>query len=253
MRTPTILAVALALGALADSPAFAQKKVPNGAKVLLLTGGERQHHGYREQALYLAGTLEDTGHYQVTICEDAAILETPALKKYDVLIVNADRRTGDFKFTVDQEKALLAYVKDGHGFVSLHGADNAPPDWQPEWKEMLGGIYTHVGLPDGRAVKGKYTIKVVDKSNPVVAGIDDFEIQDELYMNMRMMPDVKTLATIDRNGSTFAVAWTNTYGKGKVFHTSLGHRDFGPDKYDPQSHPSLKKLIIQGVDYAASK
>ena len=47
---------------------FAQKKAPGGAKVLLLSGGQRQHHGYREQALYLSGALENTGRYEVTCC-----------------------------------------------------------------------------------------------------------------------------------------------------------------------------------------
>ncbi len=253
MRTLRVLGAAFALGALIAPSAFAQKKAPQGAKVLMLTGGERQHHGYREQALYLSGILEDTGHFQVTICEDAAILETPAMARYDVLIVNADRRTGDFKFTVDQEKALLAYVKGGHGYASIHGADNAPPDWQPEWKEMLGGIYTHVGLPDGRAIKGHYRVKIADKSSPVTSGLDDFDLDDELYTNMRMMPDVQPLATIDQGGKIWPVAWTYRYGKGKIFHTSLGHRDFGPGKFDPQSDPNLRRLILQGIEFAAGR
>jgi len=253
VRTVRTLGAALALLALATAPALAQKKVPDGAKVLLLTGGERQHHGYREQALYLAGALEDTGHYQVTLCEDAAILETAAMKKYDLLIVNADRRTGDFKLTLDQQKALLDYVRDGHGYVSIHGADNAPPDWLPEWKQMLGGIYSHVGQPDGKAIKGKFTVKIADKSCPVAAGLDDFELADELYANMQMLPDVKPIATIDHLGKTWPVAWTWAFGKGKVFHTSLGHRDFGPGKPDPLADPNLKKLLIQGIDHAAGK
>ena len=67
MRTLPVLGAALALAMLCPSPASAQKKVPDGAKVLILSGGQRDHHGYREQALYLASALEDTGHYQVTI------------------------------------------------------------------------------------------------------------------------------------------------------------------------------------------
>ena len=66
------------IGCLGHRRPTAQKKAPSGAKVLLLTGGQRQHHGYRDQALYLAEALEDTGRYEVTIGEDAAILETPA-------------------------------------------------------------------------------------------------------------------------------------------------------------------------------
>ncbi len=253
MRTLRALGAASALVFLATSPVMAQKKAPQGAKVLILSGGQREHHGYREQALYLAGALEDTRRYQATITEDAAILETPALKKYDVVIVTADRRDPESIFTPSQQEALLGYVKDGHGYVSIHGADNAPPEWVPEWKQMLGGIYSHVGQPDGKAIMGKYTIKIVDRSSSVTAGIEDFEINDELYSNMQMLPDVKPLATIDHKGTTWPVAWTWTFGQGKVFHTSLGHKGYRPGQYDPLTNPNLIKMIIQGVDHAAGK
>ncbi len=253
MRTFPALGAALTLTFLAGPPAEAQKKVPDGAKVLILSGGQRNHHGYREQALYLAGALEDTGHYQATIVEDAAILETPAMGKYDVLIVTADRREPEHKFTQAQQRALLDYVKAGHGYVSIHGADNAPADWVPEWKQMLGGIYSHVGLPDGKAIMGHYKIKIADKANPVASGLDDFEIDDELYSNMQMLPDVKPLATLDYKGVTWPVAWTWKYGQGNVFHTSLGHKRYEKGSYDPLTNYSLLKLIIQGVDYAAGR
>lgn len=253
MRTPRALGAALALVIACVAPSEAQKKAPQGARVLILSGGEREHHGYREQALYLAGLLEDTRRYQATIVEDAAILETPALRKYDVLIVNADRRDPEHRLTLEQQKALLDYVKEGHGYVSIHGADNAPPDWIPEMKQMLGGIYSHVGLPDGKAITGTYTIKIADRASPVTAGLDDFELKDELYSNMQMLPDVKPLATIDYKGTTWPVAWTREYGRGRVFHTSLGHKRFEPGQTDPLANPNLQKLLLQGVDFAAGR
>ena len=89
------------------APGLRPEGRPDGAKVLLLSGGKRQHHGYRDQALYLSGTLENTGRFQVTICEDAAILETPAMSKYDLLIVNADRRDDEFKFSTEPARGNL--------------------------------------------------------------------------------------------------------------------------------------------------
>jgi type 1 glutamine amidotransferase len=41
------------------------------------------------------------------------------------------------------------------------------------------------------------------------------------------------------------------YGQGRVFHTPLGHRDFGPGKDDPIHNPSLRKMVIQGIDWVA--
>lgn len=233
-------------------PAVAQKMSPEGAKVLLLSGGKRQHHGYRDQTLYLSATLENTGCYQVTICEDAAILETAAMEKYDLLIVNADRRDDEFKFSRTQQEAIFDYVRRGHGYVSLHAADNAAKDWLPEWKEMLGGVFSHFGLPDGKTRKGSFTVKISDTSSQITRGLNDFKLADELYYHIQMMPEVRPLATIEYQEVAWPVAWTRIYGKGRVFHTVLGHRDFGPEKDDPLRNPNLGRLVVQGIDWVAA-
>jgi type 1 glutamine amidotransferase len=233
-------------------PALAQKKAPGGSKIFLLSGGQRQHHGYREQAFYLAEALENTGRFEVTICEDAAVLESPAIRKYDLLIVAADRRDPEFKFTKNQQEAIFEYVRSGHGYVSIHGADNAAADWLPEWRDMLGGVFSHVGKPDGKVRKGSYTVKIVDTSSPITQGLEDFPLKDELYYQVQMQPDVHPLATIEYNGVAWPVVWTRTFGKGRVFHTVLGHRDFGPGKDDPLRDPNLSRLIVQAVDWVAA-
>lgn len=244
----------LLLGGVSTIPARAQLSNPNGLPVLILSGGQRQHHGYREQSLYLAKTLENTGRYRTSIVEDASILESPALDNYAIIIATADRRDPEHKMTEAQQKALFAYVRAGHGYVSIHGADNAPPDWLPEWKDMLGGIYSHTGRPNGRAIMGTYTIKIADTAHPITHGLADFEIKDELYSNMQMKDDVKPLATIDYKGTTWPVAWTYGYGKGYVFHTSLGHHSFRkPESDDPLRNPNLTKLVVQGVDWVADE
>ncbi len=117
---------------------------------------------------------------------------------------------------------------------------------------MLGGIYSHVGKPDGKARKGEFTVKIADTSSPVTQGLKDFTLKDELYTNMQMLPGIQPLATIEYQGVVWPVAWTNVFGKGRVFHTSLGHRDFGPDKDDPLKNPNLNKLIVQGIDWVAA-
>jgi type 1 glutamine amidotransferase len=245
--------VALALIAVAPGVGLAQKKNPNGTRVLLLSGGQREHHGYRDQAFYLAKTLEDTGHYRVTICEDAAVLETPAMNKYDLMILAADRRDDEFKFTEPQQRALLDWVKAGHGFVSIHGADNAAKDWLPEWRDMLGGVFSHVGLPDSKTRKGTFTVKIADPTHAITKGLTDFPIKDELYYHLQMKDSVDPLATVEHEGGTWPVAWTRTFGKGRVFHTPLGHRDFGPGKLDPLQDKNLGKLLIQGIDWVAGR
>ncbi len=252
MSNPRLISMALSLLFVLPFHAWAQKKgAPGSTKVLMLTGGARSHHGYRDQAFYLASALEDTNRYEVTIVEDGAFLESPALAKYDLIIVNADRRDDEFKFTKSQQEALLAHVKAGHGYVSIHGGDNAAKDWIPAWREMLGGVFSHVGLPDSKTKKGTYHIKITKTDDPIARGVQDFDIKDELYYNLQMEPGVDPIATTEHEGKTWPVAWTRVYGTGRVFHTPLGHRDFGPGKDDPIRDPNLLKLVIQGVDWVA--
>ena len=63
---------------------------------------------------------------------------------------------------------------------------------------------------------------------------------------MQMQPEVQPLATIEYQGVVWPVAWTTTFGKGRVFHTSLGHRDFGPDKDDPLREPESQQADRSG-------
>lgn len=253
MKRLLLVGLTLAFFCCLERPAAAQKKAPGGAKVFLLSGGQRQHHGYREQAFYLASTLENTGRFQVTIGEDAAILETPAIRNYDLLIVSVDRRDPVSKFTRSQQEAIFEYVRSGHGYVSIHGGDNAPPDWLPTWKDLLGGIYSHTGLPDGKARRGTYTVKIVYTTSPITHGLKDFQLKDELYYNMQMMPEVQPLATIEFQGVAWPVAWTRNFGKGRVFHTNLGHHGWKDrDSDDPLRDPNLSTLVIQGIDWVAA-
>jgi len=254
MSMTLTVCLTFALTCLTPTPARAQKKAAKGVdavKVLFLSGGQRSHHGYRDQALYLSSALEDTGRYEVTIVEDAAILETPAMNKYDLIVVNADRRDPEFKFTESQQKALLDWVGAGHGYVSIHGADNAAPDWLPEWRDMLGGVFSHVGLPDSKTKQATFKIKITGAEHPITRGLQDFELKDELYYNLQMKHQVDPLATTDYNDGTWPVAWTRTYGKGRVFHTPLGHRGIKPGSDDPIQNPNLQKLVMQGIDWVA--
>lgn len=236
------------------NPCEHQRKADKGVdavKVLFLSGGQRSHHGYRDQALYLSKALEDTGRDEVTIVEDGAILETPAMNKYDLIVVNADRRDPESKLTENQQKALLDWVATGHGYVSIHGADNAADNWLPEWRDMLGGVFSHVGLPNSKTKQATFKIKITSAEHPITKGLQDFELKDELYYDLQMKHQIDPLATTDYSNGTWPVAWTRDYGKGRVFHTPLGHRGIKPGSDDPIQNPNLQKLVMQGIDWVA--
>ena len=141
----------------------------------------------------------------MTLGEDASILETPAIGKYDLIVANADRRDPEFKYTKAQQQALLDYVRSGHGYVSIHGANNAAPDWLPEWREMLGGVFSHVGLPDSKVRKGSYIVTIVDTASPITQGLARLSrSRTSSTTTSRCVPGVEPLATVEYDGNDLA-------------------------------------------------
>jgi len=232
----------------------AQQNVKGGAKVLMLSGGQRNHHAYRRQAFLLQKALEDTKQLEVTICEDAGILETPALAKYDLIVAMADRRDPEFHLTDGQQHALLQFVHDGKGFFSLHGFCCAEQHWLPEMRDMLGGVLSHVGQPDTKVKFGKYPMKIVDRDHPITQGSSDFEHEDELYYYLQTQGEpIKPLVAAVYEGKEWPVLWTRNYGKGKVCVSVFGHCGVQPKAKDPLEHEPFLHLVVRGVLWTAGR
>jgi type 1 glutamine amidotransferase len=95
-------------------------------------------------------------------------------------------------------------------------------------------------------------VRITRPDHPITSGLADFDLDDELYYHIQMEQGVEPLATIAHEGSDWPVAWTREYGRGRVFHTPLGHRDFGPDKHDPLREPRLCELVVRGLDWVVA-
>jgi type 1 glutamine amidotransferase len=253
MLSRTLLSIAAAAALVVTPAAPAQQSVPKGAKVLLLSGGQRNHHGYRRQAQLLQKALEDTKQFQVTICEDAAILETPALGKYDVIVAMADRRDPEFHLSESQQRALLQFVHGGKGFFSFHAFCCADRAWVPEMRELLGGVLAHFGTPDTKVRVGTYPLKITEPSHPIVKGVSDFEHEDELYYYLQTQGDLKPLAVAVFEGRDWPVLWTREYGKGKVCVSVFGHCGVQPGSKDPLEQAAFRRLVLQGIAWTASR
>ena len=233
--------------------ATAQHKVPDGAKVLLLSGGQRDHHAYRRQTSLLQKLLEDTKQFEVTICEDAALLETPALHKYDVIVAMADRRDPEYRLTEAQQRALLKFVHDGKGFFSLHAFCCADQTWVPEMRELLGGVLAHFGTPDTKVTSGKFPMKITDPDHPITKGVSDFEHEDELYYHLQTQGEIKPLAVAVFEGQDWPVLWTRHYGQGRVCVSVFGHCGVKPNDKDPLEIAPFQRLVLQGIAWTAGR
>jgi type 1 glutamine amidotransferase len=88
------------------------------------------------------------------------------------------------------------------------------------------------GDSSGHRYTGPFTVTVRDSEHPITKGMPKewLHVRDELYDNMRgPIENVKVLATAysdkAKNGTGVhePMIWTVSYGKGRVFHTPMGH------------------------------
>ena len=154
------------------------------------------------------------------------------LKNFDAIFF--DSTVGELPFP--DRDALFKWVADGHAVIANHAGSDSMHQ-TPEYAKMLGGEF----LQHGQQAVG--TIVSFDSKHPASANWGAVrEVYEELYM-FRPNYDrtqVHTLLTMveqpaDGRGAVgtpvwYPVAWTKMYGKGRVFYTSLGHRE---DVVDP--------------------
>jgi len=148
--------------------------------------------------------------------------------------------------TTEQLVPFLATIEQGTGLAGIHGyMGDACRTVNPyrnahAYHYMIGGHW--VAHPGDDGVR--YRVRIADKQNPITAGIDDFVVSTEKYY-MHIDPGIHVVATTDFGDVTMPIAWTKTYGAGRVFYHSLGHRT------PIVCSPEVLRLTIQGMVWAA--
>ncbi len=156
-----------------------------------------------------------------------------ALKNYDLIIFA--NTTGDLP--VPDKDAFIEWVKSGKGFVGIHSASDTFHNFSP-YIEMLGGEF----LKHGPQVQVDAINQ--DRDCPACRHLPStWTIYDEIYQLKNFDPSkVHGLLTLDKHPNdktpgNYQIAWCKEYGKGRVFYTSLGHRE---DIWDPNWQPDPK-------------
>jgi type 1 glutamine amidotransferase len=132
------------------------------------------------------------------------------------------------KIHADQVNPVLKAVESGVGIAGCHGGMCDAFRDNTDWQFLTGGQW--VAHPGDDCLK--YTVNITDKTHPITAGLDDFDVATEQYY-LHVDPAVKVLATTQfpvapgphtPNGEVqMPVLWTKLFGKGKVFYDALGH------------------------------
>jgi type 1 glutamine amidotransferase len=211
--------------------------------VVTVTKGFR-HSSIPTAEKVLAELGEKSGVFSVdyvrTDQEMAQKMTPEALKKYDAIVFA--NTTGDLP--LPDKQAFLDWIKSGKGFVATHSGSDTFHGFPP-YIEMLGGEFeTHHAQAQVDCINE-------DPKHPACRHLGPtFHVKDEIYLLKNFdRTKVHPLLMLDKhpNDKTpgeYPIAWAKEYGKGRVFYTSLGHRE---DVWDPNTPESFKRENPQSV------
>lgn len=218
---------------------------PSKIKLLYVTGDDvKPAHDWLEVATATRAILEDSGKFEVVVCEDTGILDSKrSLDRYDVVylaLYNAHTPT----LSDVAKRNLLNFVKGGKGFVVTHLGSASFKEWS-EFRELCGRYW--VMGKSGHGPRGVFKVEVVDDEHPITGGVEDFEADDELYAKLQGDAPIHVLVTAysDWSKGEEPLAFIRTYGQGRVFHHTFGHDGKALD------NRGVERLIVQGSEWAA--
>ena len=261
------------------SPSVSQARI----KVMILTGQSNPYHNWAVSSAAIKRMLDDAGRFEVTVVTSPAKGQDmsafkPTFAGYGAVLMDYE---GD-EWPEATRQAFAEYIRGGGGLVLAHAADNAFPKW-PEFLELSGvggwggrdeSWGPKVRWRDGKMVldptpgnamhPAKHDFLVVSRApkHPIMNGIpaEWLHASDEIYSQLRgPAKNLQVLATASAEkakggtGEQEPMFMTIQYGKGRVFHNTLGH--VGPNESAPV--PSLSSVgyivsIQRGTEWAAT-
>ncbi len=216
-----------ACGGSPSAPSASNPSAP-ARRILYLTTSAGFRHDvlpYSQQVLRDIGLR--TGGFDTVATEDAATVTRENLARFDAV---AFFTSGELPMDESQKAALLDFVRAGKGFVGIHSATDTFYSW-PDYGRMLGAYF------DGHPWHQEVTIRVEDRTHPATRSLPvSLRLNDEIYQFRNWSrADVHVLLSLDtasvdttapgvaRTDNDFALTWTRTEGRGRVFYTALGH------------------------------
>ncbi len=192
------------------------------------------------------------GTFEVTATQDPAETSREKLKGYAaVVFFTALNPPAD-------KGALVEWVREGGAFTGIHSTANTFQG-HAAFGEMLGAFYESRPWRTRDKPLVKARVRVEDRDHPAARPWgESFEIEDDLYLFKNLdRSKVSVLLSLDpasldmskagRPDRDTSIAWTKTYGKGRVFYTALG--DSEPVWKDER----YRKHLLEGVKWTLER
>ena len=214
------LSVALMVAAASISEVPEVQKNVKPIRILSVTGIDSRAHNWRERSRAISQVFADDKQFKLRVVEEPEFLATRVLFDYDVALLHF-RNLKPLVRGDEVKENLASFVKQGKGLIVIHGVSGAFPDW-PQFRNLIGRVW---GPKHGHDPRGPFSVKIANSEHPITRGLKPFETDDELYFGFVGEAPIDILATARSRltGRDEPVAFVVRYGKGRVFHTPLGH------------------------------
>ena len=202
-------------------------------------------------------------NFEVTCTKDGREFLPATIAKFDAFLFET---TGDLtaeggdkqpRMPGEGKAAFLDAIAKGKGFVGCHCASDTFHSRGNAWKNqskdemdpyiaMIGGEFIRHGAQQ------ESTMKVVDDTFPATKGMHDFKLKEEWYSLRNFSPDLHVLIVQETTGMrgdeyqrpAYPETWARKHGEGRVFYTSLGHRE------DVWENPMFQKMLLGALSWA---
>jgi type 1 glutamine amidotransferase len=196
---------------------------------------------------------EVTGAYVAEVSQDMALFTTQRLAAFDAIVfLNSTALSFEDPAT---RTALLEFVHAGKGVGGIHAGSDNFKGW-PEGQALIGGVFHSHPWNGGDLV----AIQLEEPGHPLVRafGGNGFWVREEMYrfkdqpysrdrqrvvMGLDMTKPENQRPGKMRADNDHAVSWLRTEGAGRVFYTSLGHRE------DIYLVPAIQRHFLDGMQY----
>jgi type 1 glutamine amidotransferase len=207
--------------------------------------------------------------WEFTFTKDGSVFTAAGLKPYDAVFFYT---TGDLTTPgTDQQppmpangkQALIDFVNSGKGFIGTHSATdtfhtaNEAKKGPDRYKNHGAEADPYVRLIGGEFIKHgaqqKARMRCVD---PTFPGLEKyaggFDLHEEWYslkdftadLHVLLVQETESMKGLEYQRPAYPATWIRAQGKGRVFYTSMGHRE------DVWTNPVFQDVLVGGIRYA---